>query len=77
MTEKLRGSDEAGGGERGGNSRLGHPNLFNYCVEEGTAVESYVVPPAYIDLGRACISENPLERPTFEEILRMLAGIKF
>ena len=46
-----------------------HPNLFTYADTSGPASS---VPPLYIALGRACVAENPLNRPTFDEVLKIL-----
>jgi hypothetical protein len=52
-----------------GRSKLStyHPSLFVY--------EDCLL-PRYEQLGRACLKENPLLRPTFEEVLRELEAIR-
>ena len=61
----------------GGGSRLTafHPNLFTYA---GDSVGSHAVtvPPSYIALGRACVAEDPLQRPTFDEVLSALEVVR-
>ena len=56
----------------GGASRLAafHPNLFTYSEDE------LAVPLSYIGLGRACVAENPQERPSFTEVLSLIEGIR-
>ena len=58
-----------------GGSRLPafHPNLFTYVVASGPAS---TVPPSYITLGRACVAEDPLQRPTFDEVLKALENVR-
>ena len=64
----------AGSNKKGG-SRLAitHPNLFTYADNIGPASS---VPPSYIALGRACVAEDPLQRPTFDEVLSALEGMQ-
>ena len=50
-----------------------HPNLFTYMVDRGPASS---VPPSYIALGRACVAEDPQQRPTFDEVLFALEGVR-
>ena len=50
-----------------------HPNLFTYAPNRGPAS---TVPPSYIALGRACVAEDPLQRPTFDEVLYALNGVR-
>ena len=50
-----------------------HPSLFTYAPNRGPAS---TVPPSYIALGRACVAEDPLQRPTFDEVLYALDGVR-
>ena len=65
----------AGSKNKKGGSRLPafHPNLFTYVVTCGPAA---AVPPSYVALGRACVEEDPLQRPTFDEILSALEVVR-
>ena len=76
----------------GGAARLAafHPNLFAYAddvsqpsVPQGEGAPPMAagsfpppVPASYVALGSACVSESPLERPSFSVILRLLDGIR-
>ena len=56
-----------------------HPGLFVYntsAADGGTAAVPTSVPESYISLGRACVSEDPLARPTFEDIVKELENVK-
>ena len=57
----------------GGHLPAFHPNLFTYTTGRGPAS---TVPPSYIALGRACVAENPLVRPTFDEVLGALEVVR-
>ena len=65
------------GSKKKGGGRLTafHPNLFTYA---GDSVGSHAVtvPPSYIALGRACVAEDPLQRPTFDEVLSALEVVR-
>ena len=65
----------AGSKMKEGGSRLPafHPNLFTYVVASGPAS---TVPPSYIALGRACVAEDPLQRPTFDQVLKALELVR-
>jgi hypothetical protein len=72
----------------GGGTRLAafHPNLFTYnMTSDGSdgggdgvipaAAVPSMVPESYVALGRACVSEDPLARPTFDDIVRELERV--
>ena len=65
-------SDGAGGGSR---LTASHPNLFIYA-DNSVSGQAVTVPASYIALGRACVEEDPLQRPTFDEILSALKGVR-
>ncbi|GAX77123.1 hypothetical protein CEUSTIGMA_g4569.t1 [Chlamydomonas eustigma] len=56
-----------------------HPNLFGYndpgCGTAGSPASLHV-PSSYVRLGSACVSQDPLARPTFEEVLIALKQIQ-
>ena len=62
-------------GEIKGRLTAFHPNLFTYA---GDSVGSHAVtvPPSYVALGRACVAEDPLQRPTFDEVLSALEVVR-
>ena len=70
--KKKGGSDGAGGGSR---LTASHPNLFTYA-DNSVSGQAVTVPPSYIALGRACVAEDPLQRPTFDEILSALTVVR-
>ena len=64
----------------GGRLAAFHPGLFVYntAADDGSASAAVPksVPESYIALGRACVSDDPLVRPTFEDIIRELENVK-
>ena len=71
-SKKKGGSDGAGGGSL---LTASHPNLFTYA-DNSVSGQAVTVPPSYIALGRACVAEDPLQRPTFDEILSALTVVR-
>ena len=69
--------EKAGAGQKasGADSHIAffRPNLFTYVDSSSPAS---TVPPSYIALGRACVAEDPLKRPTFDEVLFGLEGVR-
>ena len=74
MGAGARAAQEAAGEVKGRLTAF-HPNLFTYA---GDCVGSHAVtvPPSYVALGRACVAEDPLQRPTFDEVLKSLKDVR-